>query len=153
MTSPQFAVRSPAVPRKGTLGYGLGFLAYIPIPFVGMLVAAIAMAGVYSAARKQGGVAAENARRAANWGLTVLAVMALLVVSFIVLLNVFNGSTGFFPIGLPVIGFLLLSVVHVIVCIMGLVIGNRGDVFENALAIPFYSADTPAAVPAATPAS
>ncbi|GAA3889043.1 hypothetical protein GCM10022381_33580 [Leifsonia kafniensis] len=148
MTSPQFAARPLAVPRKGTLGYGLGFLAYVPIPFVGMLVAGIAMAAVYPAAKKQGGVAAENARRAANWGLTVVATLVVLVLAVIVLANVFSGVKGFFPIGTPVVGFFVLAIVHVIVCIMGLVIGNRGDVFENALAIPFYSAATPAATPA-----
>ena len=51
----------------------MGFLACLPVPIVNTLVAGFVMMCVYPAtARKGPPFAVENARNAANWGLTVV---------------------------------------------------------------------------------
>jgi uncharacterized Tic20 family protein len=126
----------------GRMSWMLGFLAYIPIPVLGMIVAAIAMVAANGSAKRTGQpVAIENGRRAANWGFTVLVVMALCALYVLVLVVAAPdvGSAGFFPIGLSLVVFLVLSVVHVVVTIAGTVISGRGRVFR-APAIPFLRA-------------
>lgn len=126
-------------PPTGRKSWVLGFLAYIPVPFVGILVAAIVMAAVYPSTRRKGvALATENARNAANWGLTVLSVVVLLGLYVLTLAVGFpeTRTAGFFPIGFAVIGYILLVIAHVIVTIAGTVIsGTR--VFRNPLSIPF----------------
>ncbi|MEO6533534.1 MAG: hypothetical protein ABIO06_08155 [Pseudolysinimonas sp.] len=122
----------------GRTSWALGFLAWIPVPFLGMIVAAVAMVAVYpSVKRKQVPAAAENARRAANWGLTLLTVLVACGIYVLVLALAFPEThQGFFPIGLAVIVFAALSVVHAVVTIAGTVIAGK-RVFRNRLAIPY----------------
>lgn len=120
----------PPVPT-GAASYALGFLAYIPIPFIGLIVGAVVMAATFSSSQKKGGLAAENGRRAANWGLTVIAVMVVLIV-WVLLLAFTQTSSPF----IPIMVYLALSVAHLVVIIMGLVKANAGKVFDNKLAIP-----------------
>jgi uncharacterized Tic20 family protein len=127
-----------ALPATGTASYGFGFLAYIPIPVVSLLVAAIVMIALRPGAILKGGVAAENGRRAANWGLTILTVYVVIVVAEVVLGISFAGSHGFFPIGAPVLLYLALCVAHLVVVIAGTVSANRGHVFDNKIAIPYF---------------
>jgi len=125
-----------ALEFTGGLYYGLGFLAFIPVPFLGLLVAAIVMAANYAGSRDKGALAAENGRRAANWGLTIIAVMILLAIWVVLLATVFTGSWWSTPAG-PVITFLALSITHLVVVIMGVVEAGKRRVLRNVLAIPF----------------
>ncbi|MFC0198518.1 DUF4870 domain-containing protein, partial [Microbacterium arthrosphaerae] len=137
--APPAAYPAPyAKPATGSVAWGLGFLAFIPIPVVSMIIAGIAMASAYGAQRRNGPVAEGNARNAANWGLTVIAVT---IVSF-TLTAVFAalfGETfrGFLPIGAPILIWAALCVAHVVVIIIGVVKAGKGQVFENRIAIPF----------------
>ncbi|MCM6762911.1 DUF4870 domain-containing protein [Rathayibacter sp. ZW T2_19] len=129
-----------SAPPTGAMPYALGFLALTGLPFLSMLVAGIVMAAVHSSSRARGGVAAENGRRAANWGLTVILVTVLTLVGHFVLLFALTAdapSTSFYPIGIPITLFGVLCVVHLVVIICGLVTANRGRVLRNPLAIPF----------------
>jgi len=145
---PTYAVspHAPAYVRPlptGRMSWALGFLAYIPIPWVNTLVTGIVMAAVYPSTRRKGvPVATENARIAANWGLTCILVMLLCLVYTFGML-VFGSQevkTGFLPIGWGAVAYMLLGLVHLIVTIMGTVVAGRGEVFRNLLAIPFIRA-------------
>jgi uncharacterized Tic20 family protein len=127
-----------APPATGALPYGLGFLAYIPIPYLNLVIAGIVMASVYPSQKKKGGLAAENARHAANWGLSLILFMVLSFLLFVVLLVTRpEDSTGFFPVGIPVLVFFALAIAHLVVIIMGLVAANKRTVLRNRIAIPF----------------
>jgi uncharacterized Tic20 family protein len=127
-----------AAPATGALPYGLGFLAYIPIPYLSLLVAGIVMASVYPSQKRKGGLAAENARHAANWGLSLIAYMVLDFLFIAIMLATLNeDSRGFFPVGIPILIFLALGIAHLVVIIMGLVAANKRTVFRNRIAIPF----------------
>ncbi|MBC9935257.1 MULTISPECIES: DUF4870 domain-containing protein [unclassified Leucobacter] len=126
-------------PPTGRKSWALGFLAYIPAPLVGIVIAGIVMAAVYPSTKRRGiPLATENARIAANWGLTVLSVVVLLGLYVLTLAVGFpeTKSAGFFPIGFAVLGYVVLAIAHAVVTIAGTVIsGTR--VFRNPLAIPF----------------
>ena len=122
----------------GALPYGLGFLAYIPIPYLSLLVAGIVMAAVYPSQKTKGELAAENARQAANWGLSLIAYIVIDFLFFAIMLATRgDDSTGFFPIGIPVVLFFVLGIAHLVVIIMGLVAANKRTVLRNRIAIPF----------------
>jgi flagellar biosynthesis protein FliR len=126
-------------PQSGAVAWGLGLLAIVPFPFVSAVAASVTMAAVGRAQRKNGSIAAANGRNAANWGLTYLALsVALIAVHFLVLHLFTQGApqTHFFPIGIPITIWGLVSLVFVIVCIVGLSRSNKGAVFA-APAIPF----------------
>ena len=131
---PHFA---PATAR-GAVPYGLGFLAYLPAPFFSMIVAGLVMAAVYPSQKRHGGIAAENGRRAANWGLTVIAAMILIAGSF-VWLSIAGQTESRFAraAGIPLACYFVLSVMHVVVILIGFLRANRSRVFYNPLAINF----------------
>lgn len=127
-------------PATSALSWALGFLAYIPIPFLNLVITGIVMAAVYPSVARKGprSLAAANARSAANWGLTLITVMLVLVIAFIALMSALSGrSVGFFPIGSPVVVYLVLSIAHLVVTIVGTVKATRGSAFRNPLAIPY----------------
>jgi len=126
----------------GTMSYALGFLAYIPIPFAGLIIAGIAMAASKGSVSRRGPVAAENARRAANWGLTVITVVLLTVILLIIsgTIAAATDARGFFPTGLPILLYFAVAVAHLVVLIAGLVSTSSGRVFTNPIAIPFFRA-------------
>lgn len=121
----------------GALAYGLGFLAFLAVPIVTVMIAGIVMVAVFPAQRKKGGLAAENGRRAANWGLTINALMILVLASLGSLWLIFGDSREFFPVGTPIIFYVVFAVTHVSVCILGVAKARAGEVFDNRLAIPF----------------
>lgn len=147
---PAYAVPPPAGPHApaymrplptGRMSWALGFLGCIPIALLSGLIAGIAMAAVYPATRKKGvPVATENARIAANWGLTLIAGMLICIAYMIVMMLTLESKEGFFPFGWSVVGLLGLGLLHLIVTIMGTVVAGRGEVFRNLLAIPFIRA-------------
>lgn len=143
MSNPSESATHPTgfvpAPPTGRTSWMLGLLAFIPLPFVGLVLAAIAMIAANGSAKRTGQpVAIENGRRAANWGLTVLTVMGLCVV-YVIVLAVFVPETrtaGFFPIGVAVVVYLILAVVHLIVVVIGIVRAGGGKV-GPAFAIPY----------------
>jgi hypothetical protein len=135
----------PAVPpARGLLPWALGFLVFIPFPFVGGLASGIAMAVSGGSARRTGGPAAENARSALNWGLTYLMVSTLLLVMHFVLLITLASqgaaTTGFFPLGIPITLYFAVSLLHVVLVIVGTVRVSSGHVMRVPFAIPFVRA-------------
>src|SRR3982750_318482 len=117
--APHYVTPAPT----GRVSWALGFLAWIPVPFVGMIAAIVAMLAVYpSVKRKQVSAAAENARGAANWALTLLTVLVACALYVIVLAIGFPDThQGFFPIGAAVIVYGVLAIVHAVVTIAGTV--------------------------------
>ena len=124
----------------GRYAWAVGFLAWIPIPFVGLLLAALVMAVVYRTGRLKGSaLCTENTRRAANWGLTVLTISLMRVVYFIAVANLVPGATqaGFFPLGAVVIVYIVVVLAHTVIAIAGTVVAGRGRAFNPRIAIPF----------------
>lgn len=119
----------------GVLPWALGLLAYIPVPLVSMVIAGIAMAAVYPSQRRRSPVAAENARRAANWGLTVILVVVLMLVAVAVLSLVLTGP-GAGPV-VPLLAVIPLGIAHLVVVVLGIMRANRGQVSAVPIAIPF----------------
>lgn len=103
-----------------------------------MIVAGLVMAAIYPSQKRHGGLAAENGRRAANWGLTIVALMIVIAGSF-VWLSIAGENDPDLARGalIPVVSYIGLSIVHVVVILIGLVRANRSQVFNNPLAIPF----------------
>lgn len=79
-------------PRSGTIAWALGFLIFLPIPVLNLIVTGIVHLIVGLGQRKHGGIAAQNGVRAANWGLTVLCWPVLMALT--VLVAVLTGSPG-----------------------------------------------------------
>lgn len=128
--------------ETGRYGWASGFLAWIPIPFAGLIIAAIAMSLAYSRARFEGSaLCTENARRATNWGLTIL-VFALVCVLYVVVVTntVPDANQGFFPVGAVVIAYIVVVLAHTVITIAGTVKAGRGKVFNPGIAIPFIRA-------------
>ena len=133
------AVRTPT----GVLSWALGFLIFAVVPVISSIVSGGAMAIAFAAAAKHGGVARENARAAANWGLTYVTATIVLVIAHIVLLLALSGSriaTGFFPVGIPITLFGALSVLHIVLVIMGTVKASSGKIMRVPFAIPYIRA-------------
>lgn len=132
-----------AVPPRGLLPWALGLLILVPFPFVGGFASGIAMAVSGGSSRRFGGVAGENARAAANWGLTYLLVSTVLLISHFVILfslTADSPSSGFYPIGIPITIYFALSVFHVVLVIMGMVKASSGKVMRVPFAIPYLRA-------------
>jgi len=103
-----------------------------------MIVAGLVMAAVYPSQKRHGGIAAENGRRAANWGLTVVGVMIIIAGSFVWLTIAGQSEPGLArAAGIPLAAYLVLSIVHVVVILIGFLRANRSRVFTNPLAIDF----------------
>lgn len=128
---------TPAVPaRNGTIAWALGFLAYFPIPFVGLLIAGITQLVVGLRQRRYGGLAAVNGVRAANWGLTQLCWPVLM--AFTMLIAVLTGSPSSSGDGMmfrPVMNvlvftvlglFFVVSLLEAVYAIVGTVMASKG---------------------------
>lgn len=118
-------------PPTGARSYALGFLAYFPVPVVGLLIAGIVMISVYPGTKRIGGLAEQNGRRAANWGITLIASIIAMIL-LIVVVALLKGDAA-----VPGLAYIAIAITHVVVIIMGTVKANAGKVFDNALAIPF----------------
>ncbi|WP_258725026.1 DUF4870 domain-containing protein [Cellulomonas sp. NS3] len=127
----------------GRTSYLLGLLAWLPVPFVSAVIAGIAMAAAYPGQRKRSALAAENARGAANWGLTY-ALGVVLSVALTIVLGVATQPETPDPGTVPWPLFLLLaipvlSVAHLVVTVLGLTRTARGEVYVPR-AVPFFRA-------------
>lgn len=137
---PYSAPYPAARPSTGTLSWALGFLIFIPIPFLSAIVSGIAMAASYGASARRGGIARENGRWAANWGLTYLTVSTVLLIAHIVALIGLSGRPGmsdFFPIGIPITLYLLVSILHIVLVITGTVRASSGKLMSVPFAIRY----------------
>lgn len=136
-----YAPGAPYVPAAptGTLSWGLGLLAYLPIPLVSLIIAGIAMAAAYPSQRRRSPVAAENARRAANWGLTLVLVCVLMIGAVVVLALSLGPTPGDRAL-LPFVLIFPLAVTHLVLVVRGMIRARRGEVLATRLAIPFLRA-------------
>lgn len=122
-------------PRSGTVAWAMGFLAYIPIPIVGLIVAGLTQLFVGLAQRKHGGLAATNGVRAANWGLTQLCWPVLMLIVAVISITTGEPSpTGGvyitpvmegFMVAVAVL-FLVVGLLQVIYAIVGTVQASKG---------------------------
>ncbi|HEX7350246.1 hypothetical protein [Brachybacterium sp.] len=127
---------APPVPeRTGTIAWALGFLAYLPIPFLGLIVAGVTQLIVGLRQRQHGGLAAVNGVRAANWGLTQLCWPVLMVLTIV--LGLLTGTPApsggvFFSPAMEVLAvtmiglFFLVSVMEAVYAIVGTVMASKG---------------------------
>ncbi len=130
-------------PATGRTPYLLGLLAWLPIPFFSVLIAGIAMAAAYPRQRKLSAHAAENARRAANWGLTYALGMTLSIATALI---TFAATASSNPDAapwqmlsiLPIFGW---GAMHLVIIIVGLTCTSRGEVFTPP-AVPFFHTAT-----------
>lgn len=130
---------NPAQPATGTVSYGLGFLALIPVPVVSIVIAGLVMAGQYAGQMAKGKVAADNGRRAANWGFTLLCGLLLVLILMPVLVAVASTNSRLAGLPLvPIVLYLMLGILHLVIVVWGVVVARRGGVFQNRLAIPFF---------------
>ncbi|TYL45509.1 hypothetical protein FXB39_17890 [Nocardioides sp. BGMRC 2183] len=125
----------------GALSWACGLGVFLCIPIIAMVAVGLLMAMVGRYQRRHGGTAAENGRNAANWGLTMVVVsVPLLVVHFaaITLLDGTAAAEGFFPIGIAIVVLAAVAVVHVVVCVMGVLRAGDRRAFRPP-AFPFYA--------------
>jgi uncharacterized Tic20 family protein len=108
------------------LPFALGFIAFIGIPYLNLIVAGIVMAAVFPSQDRRGGVTARNARTAANWGLTMVLVMVIVVTVFVACLVTKTFTDGFLPLGIAPILWVLLCIANLVVIIVGLVGASAG---------------------------
>lgn len=128
------APSAPAGTSSGGVPWALGLLVLLCLPFVSSVVASVAMIISGLVVRRSGPLAAENGTRAANWGATyLLLTVVAAVVHFSLLFGIPDDDPvkgRFLPIELPITLWLVLSVVHVVVSIAGLVRASDGRVLR-----------------------
>jgi uncharacterized Tic20 family protein len=140
----------PPPQGTGTAAWALGFLAFVPIPLLGQIAGAGAMAVSYRWQRRKGAVAAENARRAANWGLTYITATVVLFGTAAAMGAYINtiedeaarkdaAALPFTLIGL----WLLINLLHVILVVIGTTKAASGRIFNNPIQIPFLRRAAP----------
>lgn len=126
----------------GMLAWGVGLAMLCFLPFVSSLVAGLIMVFVGLDQRRRGGVAAINGRNAANWGLTyAIATLVLAGLHFGLLYALTrDGDTikGFFPFGIFLVVWGLITLVHLIYSVVGMVAANGRRPFAARGAIPFF---------------
>jgi uncharacterized Tic20 family protein len=121
-------------PPTGALAWGLGLLGLLFLPFANLVVSGVVMVAVGLAQSRSGGLARVNGRRAANWGLTVLLILAPCIALWITALTI--RAEGFFPWGISVIVWGVLGIANLVAAIVGLVQANAGGEVRFP-AIPF----------------
>lgn len=139
--APQYGVPQYVKPASGTLSWAMGFLVFVPVPFLGIIAAGIVMAALSASASRKNALAAANARSAANWGLTALLVSTgLLILHFVLLFVLTSGessTSGFYPLGIPITLYGLVILVHIVLTIIGTIRASSGRVMRVPFAIPF----------------
>lgn len=89
--------------------------------------------------RTKGPLAAENGRRAANWGLTYTLATVVTMLPHFIILFAFDDRipSGFYPMGIFVTLWGVVTLLHIVVSIVGLVMANGNKVVKwNG--IPFF---------------
>lgn len=119
------------------MAWGLGLLILLCVPFVSSVIASIAMVLAGASAQRSGGATAENGRRAGNWGLTYLLLTVVLLGTHFGLLFALEEIEGFFPFGIIIVTWGVVSVAHVVISVVGLIRASKGRVLQ-VWAIPFF---------------
>ena len=122
--STEYPPQQPPAPRPatGALPWFLGLLVLVCVPFVSSVVASLVMYYVGRAQAGNGPLAAENGRRAANWGLTYFVLTIVLVVTQFALVFLVTGGEGsenLFPLGIPITIWGIVTVVHIVLSLWG----------------------------------
>ena len=124
-------------PATGVSAWALGFLVLLPIPLLGPLAAGGGMVAAYGTLSVQGPLAKANAASAKRWGsffLIVSTALLVLQLSLTVPRLITPGpSVGFFPLGVPIMLYVLVCVIHLVVVTVGTVRAARGQMMR----IPF----------------
>ena len=126
----QFQHPAPG-PGRGTIAWAMGLAVLMCLPFVGSVLASVLMITVGLSLRSKGGLAARNGVHAANWGLTYLVLTVVLVGTHFGLLWYLtaddpDGIEGFFPFGLVITAWALVSLWHLVLCMWGIVASGQG---------------------------
>ena len=107
----------------------LGLLVFVMVPIASSIIASVAMIIAGLAGRKTPGLGRYNGAKAADWGLTYLIATVLLGGGHFVLLYISTREQSvyeFFPLGIPITVWALLSVFHVGYCIYAGVQAGQG---------------------------
>ena len=116
--------------RTGAVAWAMGFLVFLPLPFVSVIVTAIVTVAVGLAQRKHGGIAAQNGSQAANWALSV-ALVDIVALGIGVTCGVISSTTGedwlMWVFGVTLLLAIGLGIAHFVVTIVGIVKANRGE--------------------------
>lgn len=128
---------SPGRTATGVSAWALGLLVLLPVPMLGSLAAGGAMVAAYGSLSRQGPLAKANAASARRWGAGFLIVStALLVLQLAVSVPRLFGTpepVGFLPLGIPIILYALVCVVHLVVVVRGTLQARRGELVHLSL--------------------
>lgn len=122
---------SPGRAATGVSAWALGLLILLPVPMLGSLAAGGGMIAAYESLSRQGPLAKANAASARRWGMGFLLVSTgLLVLQLALSVPRLFGtpeSVGFLPLGIPILLYGLVCVVHLVVVVRGTVQARRGE--------------------------
>ncbi|WP_193598437.1 DUF4870 domain-containing protein [Microbacterium sp. YJN-G] len=116
----------------GVSAWALGLLVLLPVPLLGALAAGGAMVAAYGSLSRQGPLAKANAAAARRWGAIFLIVSTgLLVLQLALSVPRLFGTpepVGFLPLGIPILLYATVCLVHLVVVIVATLRARRGEV-------------------------
>lgn len=124
---------APDRQATGVSAWAMGLLVLLPIPMLGALAAGAAMVAAYGSLSRQGPLAKANAAAARRWGACFLVVSTGLLVTQIAIGLIrlaahSNDASGFLPLSIPIVLYVLVCIVHLVVTIIGTICARRGEV-------------------------
>lgn len=133
--APYLAVQDPATVNCA-IPWFLGLIALIPLPFFGSFAGGLTQVISGLTWKVEGAERGRTqARQAASWGLTYLLCTVVLTVAHFWVLFVYTRegpSKAFFPVGIPLLLLALLTLLHLVLCVVGGIRANQGKT------MPFY---------------
>lgn len=118
----------------GDGAWWVGLVVFAFIPFLSSIAAGLTQWLVGRRQGDRGPIAAENGRRAANWGLTYVLGTLILVGGHFLLLWFLtrDGASivGFFPFGIIISLWMLYTLMHIVVSAWGGIVAKSGRVFR-----------------------
>lgn len=140
--APAFPPQPQRPPVGPAIAWLLGLIVLVCLPFIGSFLAGVLMVAVGLSQRGKSEPAARNGARAANWGLTyLLASIVLVGIHFYLVIAVATDdepmTQHFFPVGIPITLWGLLSLAHVVMCVWGGAVALQGKPFRGN-GIPFF---------------
>lgn len=119
-------------PATGVSAWALGLLILLPIPLLSSLAAGGGMIAAYESLSRQGPLAKANAASARRWGTGFLIVSTgLLLLQLALSVPRLFGTpepVGFLPLGIPILLYGLVCVVHLVVAVRGTMQARRGEI-------------------------
>lgn len=133
-------VQLPAAQDPATVNcvvpWFLGLLLLVPIPVVGWLSGGLGPVIAGLSWKVEGAITGRaQARQAASWGLTYLLCSLVLFVAYVWMLLALTKDgpvKEFFPLGIPLAALGLLTLFHLVLCVVGGVWASQGKT------MPFY---------------